>query len=442
MGFAGLTQSDYGSTGVDAGEVKRRVDCRQLAERFGVRIRKRNGDNWTAHCFNPDGHNNGDANPSLSIFQEGFKCFGCGVSGDSIALWQHFNGGDFTESLAALADVAGLDAPVKPTRKRSKPRPGRRGRRQPLSNKTAHKANKGAVVETRQRVWRRIWDIVEPTPLTTKAEDWLASRGLHQGAAHLHGCRDWTAAGEIRDYLNTLSRAEADAAGLLNAKGIPWAPLRALRGEDNWQGLAIPTWHPGADGPIGVRWRFYEQPWPGGPKAMGQPRGNPALSWHVVGRPLSPEEAAAQHFWWWWPYQYPDDPGGWPTRDRKRGSAPVAVFLMEGETDWLAATSALVDIDISGWRPVIVGLCAMAAGWPAILTPLIAGADKIICLFDKGHGTGAKVARDIVNSLRRAVGIETVRERFLANLLPDAADAADKHESGDLRPLMLELMEG
>jgi phage/plasmid-associated DNA primase len=34
------------------------------------------------HCFNTSGHKNGDANPSLQIWDDGFKCYGCGISGD------------------------------------------------------------------------------------------------------------------------------------------------------------------------------------------------------------------------------------------------------------------------------------------------------------------------------------------------------------------------
>jgi phage/plasmid-associated DNA primase len=34
------------------------------------------------HCFNTSGHKNGDANPSLQIWDDGFKCHGCGIHGD------------------------------------------------------------------------------------------------------------------------------------------------------------------------------------------------------------------------------------------------------------------------------------------------------------------------------------------------------------------------
>jgi hypothetical protein len=34
------------------------------------------------HCFNTSGHKSGDANPSLQIWDDGFKCWGCGIKGD------------------------------------------------------------------------------------------------------------------------------------------------------------------------------------------------------------------------------------------------------------------------------------------------------------------------------------------------------------------------
>jgi hypothetical protein len=34
------------------------------------------------HCFNQDAHKNGDANPSCQLFDESFKCYGCGITGD------------------------------------------------------------------------------------------------------------------------------------------------------------------------------------------------------------------------------------------------------------------------------------------------------------------------------------------------------------------------
>jgi hypothetical protein len=34
------------------------------------------------HCFNTGEHKHGDKNPSIQIFDDTFKCFACGISGD------------------------------------------------------------------------------------------------------------------------------------------------------------------------------------------------------------------------------------------------------------------------------------------------------------------------------------------------------------------------
>jgi hypothetical protein len=34
------------------------------------------------HCFNQSGHKNGDANPSLQLHEDNYKCWSCGITGD------------------------------------------------------------------------------------------------------------------------------------------------------------------------------------------------------------------------------------------------------------------------------------------------------------------------------------------------------------------------
>jgi len=205
----------------------------------------------------------------------------------------------------------------------------------------------------------------------------------------------------------------------------------------------VPMWHPDApDAPVGVRWRFYAPPWADGPKAMGQPKSSPPLAWHIIGGPLPLKLARCLY---WWPHHAPDDAGGWPTKGRPVSAerAPVAVLLMEGETDWLAAASALVSVD-TPWRIVPVGLCAISAGWPDELTPYIAGADRVICMCDEGRGEtdpgGLKAARSVALSLVKALGAEEAKRRLCVYLLPDDDDAADRHKRGELWPLINDLL--
>ena len=68
---------------IDFKEFKR-IDCREVARRLGMEI-DRSG---KTRCF----HSPGDANPSLQIYPDGFKCFRDGESGDQIDLVSQYLG--------------------------------------------------------------------------------------------------------------------------------------------------------------------------------------------------------------------------------------------------------------------------------------------------------------------------------------------------------------
>ncbi len=95
--------------------LRAQLDCRQLAEHYGVRFRKRSSGWWLAHCFNAESHKRGDRNPSLSISAHGYKCFSanCAISGDVFSLIAHFEGlmlrENFEEVLKIASDKAQLD---------------------------------------------------------------------------------------------------------------------------------------------------------------------------------------------------------------------------------------------------------------------------------------------------------------------------------------------
>lgn len=104
---------------LDANEIKQRVDCRVLAEALGLRV-VRGG--RAAHCFNGDAHSHGDRNPSLGLWSQGWKCYGCGLSGDAISLVCHIRRVDFSEALTWLASWLGLSCPT-PLRRSPPPPP-------------------------------------------------------------------------------------------------------------------------------------------------------------------------------------------------------------------------------------------------------------------------------------------------------------------------------
>jgi archaellum biogenesis ATPase FlaH len=64
-----------------------------------------------ARCLNPDSHNNGDASPSMLLFEDngGFKCQACGERGTLFDLYSKVHGVDFKSALNALAEKAGID---------------------------------------------------------------------------------------------------------------------------------------------------------------------------------------------------------------------------------------------------------------------------------------------------------------------------------------------
>ena len=87
-------------------------DLRDFAEReLGI---KRHGNSNSFHCFAANHHKNGDANPSLVIYKEYFKCFGCGISGDIFNILHQCKNLDFKEALAYLGKTTSVPFIKKP----------------------------------------------------------------------------------------------------------------------------------------------------------------------------------------------------------------------------------------------------------------------------------------------------------------------------------------
>lgn len=83
------------------------LDIREVAERLGIDV----ADRGNSHCFNSDAHARGDQNPSLSFYDGDtkFKCFACGLSGDTIALVQAYEHIEsFPEACQRLAKLMGV----------------------------------------------------------------------------------------------------------------------------------------------------------------------------------------------------------------------------------------------------------------------------------------------------------------------------------------------
>lgn len=88
-------------------EKLKELDIRDVADRLGIEV----SDRGNSHCFNSDAHANGDQHPSLSFYDGDtkFKCHGCGIGGDTIALVQEYEHiEDFPEACRRLAELMGV----------------------------------------------------------------------------------------------------------------------------------------------------------------------------------------------------------------------------------------------------------------------------------------------------------------------------------------------
>lgn len=75
------------------------IDCQRIADKLGL---KKSGKNY--HCFNHHAHKHKDQNPSLSISDKFFHCFGCGIAGDQIELVKNVLNIDFKSTCQWFTD--------------------------------------------------------------------------------------------------------------------------------------------------------------------------------------------------------------------------------------------------------------------------------------------------------------------------------------------------
>ena len=83
----------------DVSEIKRIVSCRTLCELNGVKVNRANKCCCVFH---------NEKTPSMAVYENGFKCFGCGKSGDVIDLACRVYGLDFNAACSMLADMYGI----------------------------------------------------------------------------------------------------------------------------------------------------------------------------------------------------------------------------------------------------------------------------------------------------------------------------------------------
>jgi hypothetical protein len=81
------------------------VSCLFIAQAFGLK-QSRNGN---FHCFRPEAHNSGDRHPSLSITNNGFHCFGCGIEGNNVELVKMLLNIDTVQAIKKIEEIANIN---------------------------------------------------------------------------------------------------------------------------------------------------------------------------------------------------------------------------------------------------------------------------------------------------------------------------------------------
>lgn len=96
-----MTTLDIDPTVTIRDEIRDRLNLTDIAEGLGV---KRRGTGWLCP-FHPD------RNPSFGITPKGYRCFGCGASGDAIGLVRALRGFGYRDALTYLAYGLGIPTP-------------------------------------------------------------------------------------------------------------------------------------------------------------------------------------------------------------------------------------------------------------------------------------------------------------------------------------------
>ena len=92
-------------------EAIKKEDCREIARRLGLELNRQN----KVRCF----LHAGDKNPSLQVYADGWKCYGCDEHGDAVDLVARYRGVSNGEAAQWIIDTMGTPQPTPPTPKKS-----------------------------------------------------------------------------------------------------------------------------------------------------------------------------------------------------------------------------------------------------------------------------------------------------------------------------------
>lgn len=92
-------------------EELKKEDCRTVARRMGLELNRQDKMRCFLHA--------GDENPSLQVYADGWKCFGCGEYGDAVDLVARYRGISKGAAAQWIADTMGISKPIAPTPKKA-----------------------------------------------------------------------------------------------------------------------------------------------------------------------------------------------------------------------------------------------------------------------------------------------------------------------------------
>lgn len=88
----------------DTREIKRSISMPDLAERYGVKIRR-------GMCCCPF---HGEKHPSMKIYPDGYYCFACGEHGDIFSWVMKYDSVNFPQAVERICDMYGITPDSKP----------------------------------------------------------------------------------------------------------------------------------------------------------------------------------------------------------------------------------------------------------------------------------------------------------------------------------------
>lgn len=377
---------------IEVEAIRDRVDCREVADDLGVEFKRTSGKWWTCHCPLP-GH--ADRNPSAGVGPDGWRCHGCGESGDAFDLYQQVCAVDFLTALDELAGYAsfefGTDRSDCTPRRRTTGNRKRKSSAEDNNNTPEVSTDRlEAARKTLAAVWERLPRPTAPHPTARTVASYLEGRSISPVMASREGLK--AAGPELwRGIREGFDAAALEAAGLRNPESGALHPFWWWKGES----LVLPYF--GADGEI-ASLRFRRIFDDDGPKALG-------LRSSCVGQ-----------------LHRPPLPFGAPDHVELAQGGDHPLYVVEGELDalsiWWECRRAVAAPGASSWPH------QWCRGWEDL--------PAVVVLAD-GDDAGDRFITAVVKAAYRELGEDWVRRRMIAEHFTDGLDANDLAAGDDLR---------